>query len=377
MRVGIVGGGLAGSLLAWRLAGQSAVATVLLAPGAPAAADATGASGGAVRAYELNPEQRALALASMAELADDPVLRNWSGFVDCGSVYLPAEPTALAEAAEEINDTLGESASVVDAAELAAAGWAGLAEDRIGIRERLAGYLDPDRFRRSLLADLAGRKRVSVLPARPVESFSAAGFLLDGDRYDCDLLVLAAGAWTPGLLTAAGYPASGLITKSIQYTIHRATGMPATTFVDDASGLFGKPHPGGLLLGLPTTGWGAPASGVPADPRLPTAPRRWRPRPSPRCGCTRPSRRWPRSTAMPNPAYWRCVRYPAGAAGCSRSPAVAAARPRLRWPPAGRPPPACLPQRPSGRTRYRLPAEPPAEADRSQDQNRRDAVGND
>ena len=155
------------------------------------------ASGGAVRAFELNPEQRALALASMAELIDDPVLRNWSGFVDCGSVFLPAEPIALAEAAEEINATLGESASVVDAAQLAATGWAGLAEDRIGIRERLAGYLDPDRFRRSLLADLAGRKRVSVLPARPVEAFSAAGFLLAGDRYDCDLLVLAAGAWTP------------------------------------------------------------------------------------------------------------------------------------------------------------------------------------
>jgi glycine/D-amino acid oxidase-like deaminating enzyme len=268
MRVGILGAGLSGALLAWRLAGQPAVTSVLLAAGAPAAADATAASGGAVRAYEVNPEQRALALASMAELADDPVLRDWSGFVGCGSVFLPAEPVALAEAADEINAALGESASVVDADQLAGTGWAGLAEDRIGIRERQAGYLDPDRFRRSLLADLAGRAKVSVLPPGPVDAFSPAGFSLAGERHDCDLLVLAAGAWTPGLLTAAGYPADGLTTKSIQYTIYRATGMPATTFVDDSSGLFGKPHPGGLLLGLPTTGWGAPASGVPADRAL-------------------------------------------------------------------------------------------------------------
>jgi glycine/D-amino acid oxidase-like deaminating enzyme len=268
MRVGIIGGGLAGSLLAWRLAGQPAVTAVLLAPGAPRAADATAASGGAVRAYEVSPEQRALALASMAELADDPVLRDWSGFVGCGSVYLPAEPRALAEAVDEINGTLGGSASIVDAAQLRNAGWSGLAENRVGISERQAGYLDPARFRGSLLADLAGRSRVSVLPHGPVEAFSADGFTLAGDRYHCDLLVLATGAWTPGLLSAAGYPATGLTTKSIQYTIHRATGMLATTFVDDASGLFGKPHSGGLLLGLPTSGWGAPASGVAADRAL-------------------------------------------------------------------------------------------------------------
>lgn len=268
MRVGIIGGGLSGALLAWRLAGQPSVTAVLLAPGAPASRDATAASGGAVRAYEVNLEQRALALASMAELVGDPVLRNWSGFVDCGSVFLPAEPMALAEAAAEINAALGESACVMDAEQLAGTGWAGLAEDRIGIRERQAGYLDPDRFRRSLVADLAGRAKVSVLPPGLVDAFSPDGFSLAGEQYHCDLVVLAAGAWTPGLLTAAGYPANGLTTKSIQYTIYRATGMPATTFVDDSSGLFGKPHPGGLLLGLPTTGWGAPASGVPADRSL-------------------------------------------------------------------------------------------------------------
>ncbi|MFL6160850.1 MAG: NAD(P)/FAD-dependent oxidoreductase [Jatrophihabitantaceae bacterium] len=265
MRIGIVGGGLAGTLLAWRLASQPEIAEVRLAPGTPAAADATAASGGAVRAYEVNQQQRSLALESMTELSADPVLRDWSGFVECGSVYLPTEPAGLAEAVVEINETLDSSAELVDAGQLSRSGWAGLTEDRIGIEERQAGYLDPDRFRRSLLADLAGRDRVAVLPPSQVAEYSPDGFSVAGERHECDLVVLAAGAWTPALLSAAGFGAGGLTTKSIQYTIYRATGALPTTFVDDRTGLFGKPHPGGLLLGLPTTGWAAPASGVPAD----------------------------------------------------------------------------------------------------------------
>lgn len=267
MRVGIVGGGLAGSLLAWRLAQRPGVTEVRLAPGAPAA-DATAASGGSVRAYELKPAQRALALASMAELAADPVLRDWSGFVGCGSVYLPDGRADLADAVTEINATLPASASLVDARQLAGAGWAGLASDRVGIVERQAGYLNPHRFRRSVLADLAGRSRVRLLPAGQVSELAPGSFGLAGERHHCDVVVLAAGAWTPAVLRQAGYDSDGLTTRSIQYTIWRASGAPATTFVDDSSGLFGKPVPAGLLLGLPTTGWAAPASGVPADREL-------------------------------------------------------------------------------------------------------------
>ncbi|HEU5269492.1 MAG TPA: FAD-binding oxidoreductase [Jatrophihabitans sp.] len=270
MRIGIVGGGLAGSLLAWRLAQQPGSAEVLLAPGPAGAADATAASGGAVRGYEVQPAQRALALASMAELTADDVLRQWSGFTDCGSVFLPAEAGAeLADVVEEINATLAGSARLVDAAELARDGWAGLTEDRIGIFERQAGYLDPDRFRRALLADLAGRRRVALLPAGQVGELGPDGFTVAGERHRCDLVVLAAGAWTPAVLRAAGFDDGGLTTKSIQYAIHQVSGALPTTFVDDRSGLFGKPVPGGrLLLGLPTDGWSVPPSGVPADREL-------------------------------------------------------------------------------------------------------------
>jgi X-X-X-Leu-X-X-Gly heptad repeat protein len=267
MRIAIIGSGLAGSLLAWRLAQPPGVAELLLAPGPAAAADATAASGGAVRAYEVNPEQRALALASMAELAADPVLRAWSGFTDCGSIFLPDTGSAesLAGPVAEINATLAGSARLLDAEQLARDGWAGLAPDRIGIFERQAGYLNPDRFRRAVLADLAGRRSITLLSAGQAGELGPDGFTLAGERWRCDLVVLAAGAWTPSVLRAAGFEAGDLSTKSIQYAIHRASGALPTTFVDDRSGLFGKPAPNGLLLGLPTSGWSAPPSGVPAD----------------------------------------------------------------------------------------------------------------
>ncbi|HTZ42488.1 MAG TPA: FAD-binding oxidoreductase [Jatrophihabitans sp.] len=269
MQVCVIGGGLAGTLLAWRLAGQPGVGSVLLAPGVPGAADATAASGGNVRAFEVDPAQRQLALQSMAELASDARLRDWSGFTGCGSLYLPAKAAGLAAAVAGINAVLAGSASLVEAGQLAAAGWAGLAGDELAVRERCAGYLDPHRFRRSVLADLAGRARVELLPAGPVGELTAGGCTLAGRRYVFDLGVIATGAWTPAVLRASGLDTAGLATKSIQYAIHRATGAPPTGFVDDRTELFGRPLPGDrLLLGLPTGGWAADPAGVPVDEAL-------------------------------------------------------------------------------------------------------------
>jgi len=268
MQVDVVGGGLAGALLGWRLAEQPTVDRVRIAPG-PAAADATAASGGNVRAYEVNPAQRALAVRSMAELRADSRLRAWSGYVECGTLYLPERTADLAEAVAGINGALPGSASVLDAAELAALGFAGLPADAAGVREQQAGYLDPARFRTAVLADLAGRPNVRLLPEGAISDLDPSGFTLAGERYSTDLLVLATGAWTPALLTGAGLPATGLTTKSIQYQIHSASGALPIAFVDDHTGLFGKPVPDGrLLLGLPTDGWAAPATGVGVDAGL-------------------------------------------------------------------------------------------------------------
>ena len=99
------------------------MAEVLLAPGPAREYDATRASGGAVRGYETAPAQRRLALDSMAELAADPILRHWSGYTRCGSMYLPADPRGLPAALTEIEAVLPGSAALLDSAELTRRGW--------------------------------------------------------------------------------------------------------------------------------------------------------------------------------------------------------------------------------------------------------------
>nr|MDQ2814655.1 FAD-binding oxidoreductase [Actinomycetota bacterium] len=93
MRVLVVGGGLAGSLLAWRLAQRPGI-TIDLVTGRAGrgGADATAASGGAVRAYDAWPEQCELAVASLAELLASPVLRQWAAYRETGFAYLLGNP---------------------------------------------------------------------------------------------------------------------------------------------------------------------------------------------------------------------------------------------------------------------------------------------
>jgi glycine/D-amino acid oxidase-like deaminating enzyme len=264
MRVCVIGAGVAGALLGWRLAQLPALEQVVLAPGPAAPLDATSVSGGAVRAFEISAVQRRLAIDSMAELVSDPRLRDWAGFVECGSLYLPADTSTLPVAITEIEAGLPGSVSLLDAAELAGRGWAGLDSSVIGLLEARAGYLSPQRLRQSALADLAQRGRVRLLASGEITDLQANEFNLAGERHRYDLVVLAAGAWTVPMLRQYRYPASGLRTKRIQYTVHRASGAPTTTFVDDLTDLFGKPTPDGVLLGLPTDAWDvAPAGGTP------------------------------------------------------------------------------------------------------------------
>lgn len=258
MQVSVLGGGLAGALLAWRLAQQPAVGRVALAPGPARDRDATAASGGAVRGYEVQAAQRRLAIDSLAELLADDRLRDWAGYTETGSVYRAEDIDPLAAGAADVNAVLGDSAQLLTAAELRDRGWAedtGNADGVVAIAERRAGYLNPERLRSRVLADLAGRDRVDLLPDGAVTGLARGSFTLAGTEYQADVLVLAAGAWTPAVLRAAGLDAAGLRTKVIQYTIFGVGGWRPGTFVDEVTGLYGKPAGDGQLIGLPTQAW--------------------------------------------------------------------------------------------------------------------------
>lgn len=271
MRAGIVGGGLAGALLAWRLAQAAPGWRVDLFAARPPGLDATSASGGAVRAFETGAEQRRLALDSMVELLHSPVLREWAGYRPVDAVYLSREPTTVHTAASEIEARLPGSVDLPGPDELAAAGWARLDGDEVAIRERRAGAISPARLRAAAIADVRHRvtvrtEAVDAVTARPDGLIACAV----ADRsHEYDAVVVAAGAWTAGLLGRSGLPAPEYRTKSIQYTVYPTGDWQPPQFVDEVTGVYGLPQAdSGLLLGVPTQEWDVDPDHPPLTPAL-------------------------------------------------------------------------------------------------------------
>ncbi|MGC4892318.1 NAD(P)/FAD-dependent oxidoreductase [Micromonospora sp. DT31] len=243
LRVLVVGAGLSGVLLARRLQDAGAEAVLIGAGPQVRQADATAASGGLIRAFEPDPTARSLAGAGLAELLADPALAADAGWQRTGSLYLLAAGDAAGAA--EVD------AEVLDSSDVARRfGLHGLPQETVGIWERQAGYLVPERLRRAVLR---GVRRTEAAPMARFDDGVVE--LRDGRRLTGDLVVLAAGAWTPGLLRAAGLPGT-LRTKHIQYAHYATDRADLPCFVDETSGLYGRPAgPGRLLLGLPSPRW--------------------------------------------------------------------------------------------------------------------------
>lgn len=255
MRVCIAGGGIAGTLLAWRLAQRREVEHVELLLGEDGRTDATELSGGVVRAYERHPEGRRLALESLGELLSSSVLRAWSRYRETGVVYLRAGDDALHGELHAIDRQLPGSAQLMDGSELADIGWAGLPAGTVGVFERRAGYVSAAALRSAVLADLVSRTNVRVVRASAsavvVLSDGTVSALSRGRRRSHDVAVLATGAWTPGVLSASGLRSTGLRTKSIQCATYAVRGRRPMPFADETSGLYGRPTADGqLMLGL-------------------------------------------------------------------------------------------------------------------------------
>lgn len=274
LRVAVVGGGIAGALLAWRLHQGWRQAVVQVFVGAADRPDASAASGGLVRGFEVDPGACALAAESMAELGRNATLREWARYRNAGSLYLlppGADPTA---SLLTVDSLLPGSATVLSTAQLARRfPLHGLPEGTIGIAERHAGYLSPDSLRAAVLAELAARgvtiRRLDVAGVTTAPALR----LSDGTRLRYDVVVVAAGAWTPRLLAASALPGQGMRGKQIQYTLVRGDAAleGLGPFVDDTSGLYGRPADGGgFLLGLPSRHWDVVPGAVSPDPELAT-----------------------------------------------------------------------------------------------------------
>ncbi|MEY2516469.1 MAG: lysine N6-hydroxylase [bacterium] len=269
MRVCILGGGIAGTLLAWRLSARPEVEHVELLLG-DGRTDATGRSGGVVRGYERHPEARRLAAKSLAELRFSPLLRGWADYRETGALYLCRAHDALDGELHELDERLPGSVRLATARELERLGWAGLPAGVVGVAERSAGHVAAGRLRAALLADLAGRPDVRVVRACAAVIVHPGGGVTTAvadQRRTHDVAVLATGAWTPAVLRASGLSATGLRTKAIRCATFAVGGRVPVPFADETTGLYGTPTGDGrLLLGIATHDWD-----VEPDRRAPSA----------------------------------------------------------------------------------------------------------
>jgi glycine/D-amino acid oxidase-like deaminating enzyme len=264
MRTAVVGAGLAGTLLAWRLARMPGNEVTLI--GRPASTDATAASGGLVRGFEVDAHASRLATGSLLELRGSRTLREWSGYRESGSLYVC--DAAAAGAAAAVERALPGSVRVLSQADLQRGyGLGGLPDDAVGLAERRAGWYSPDRLRTSIGCELAGLGVTRV--AAPVTSVGPGVCRAGQMVHRFDRVVLATGRWTGTLLRRSGLPADGYRTKLIQYSVARMAGPPLPALVDDTSGLYGRSTPdGSALLGLPSRRWDIPPDAPVAVPAL-------------------------------------------------------------------------------------------------------------
>ncbi|UUU30031.1 FAD-binding oxidoreductase [Streptomyces sp. CA-210063] len=243
-RVGVAGAGIAGTLLAWRLKLADRSLRVELVDAGSPERGATGASGGLVRGYEPDLAQLDLAASTLAELRASRLLRAWSGYQETGSVYLQADPADPA-AVEHLERLLPGSARACPPGE------APYMAARHAVVERHAGFISPRRLRDEVLADFVrsgGRLVHGTVGGVRAGPGGTVSWQVDGRRRHYHSGVLATGPWTPVLLPGDEYR-----TKLIQYGVYDATGTVPAPFVDEVTGLYGRPGPGsGILLGVPS-----------------------------------------------------------------------------------------------------------------------------
>jgi glycine/D-amino acid oxidase-like deaminating enzyme len=204
------------------------------------------------------------------ELRASAVLREWAAYREIGSVYLLPSVADACPGVVVVDHLLPGSADVLERADLLVRyPFRDLPDGAIGVMERWAGHISPARLRTEVLARLAGSGvDVSRRPVRAVSPAPAVS-TADGVTLRYDAVVVAAGAWTPYLLASSGLDRSALRTRQIQYSIHPAQPQALGAFVDDITGLYGRPvDDSALLVGLPTSRWDVHPAAVEPDPAL-------------------------------------------------------------------------------------------------------------
>ncbi|MEU2952030.1 FAD-dependent oxidoreductase [Streptomyces xanthochromogenes] len=271
--VAVVGAGVVGSAVA--AATAAAGARTALIDAGPAVPSATHWSGGIVRAYDPDPEMRALAVRSHQLLwgRSSGHARRY-GFRRTGSLVLLG-PGDLPEAVRGVVELQagGIEAELLTVEDIADR-WPQLAAEHAAgaVWEPGGGCADPrlttSEYRRQALAtgaQVLDDARVFALEPHPL----GALVRLDGSSVLAHSVVVAAGSGTPALLAErlpAGAGTAEPVTRRIRYGYFDRGGRALPALVDLVTGVWGRPMPeepgaGTLLVGRPVDEWGVPPGG--------------------------------------------------------------------------------------------------------------------
>jgi sarcosine oxidase subunit beta len=256
--VGIVGGGLAGTALAYHLVSRG-IEDVLVLEAAELASGVTAGSLGGVRRQFSNPLEIELALRGIAfwETAE-AALDHPCAFHRDGYLFVTGEEATmrrLADASRVQRACGGEPSLELGPAEIAdVVPWV----DTAGL---VGGVWTPDDGRVNATDGVAGlaaavrRAGGRVVPHEPVTGFrrSAAGWVVTGRRctYEVETLVLAAGLGTPALAAEAGLELAITPFRLVYAITDRAlTGMSVPLTVDFDTGLCVEREGDGLAIAM-------------------------------------------------------------------------------------------------------------------------------
>ncbi len=253
----IVGGGVTGCSLAYQLAGLG-LRRILVLERRFIGAGGTGRSVGIIRQLYPTPETTQMVLRSLAVFERfGEAVGGSSGFVPCGVLIgVGAAMRPSLEKTLALQRGLGVRAEMLDPGDVARI------EPRVDssalgavLYEPGSGYGDPSAVT-SGYAEAARRRGVLIEQGQEVTAIRQAGGRVtgvataSGDEISTNVVVNAAGLWSPALARLAGVELPIVIGRHPVFVLERdsAFGRAHMVYLDLHGGSYVKPETGGLTL---------------------------------------------------------------------------------------------------------------------------------
>jgi sarcosine oxidase, subunit beta len=264
--VAVIGGGIMGAAVLDALTARGIADVVLYEQTDRLASGSTRHSGGLVRVYHTAPtlaDMAARSVPALKKLADGRC--DELRYRPVGSIYF--EPASRLDAArselERLRKLTDWPIELLTPQEgqrrFPMFAWDPVS---VAIYESEAGYASPALMTKFLANRAVARGAVVRLRAAVsevvVESGSVRGILHDGRFAPADNVVVAAGAWSARLLSGVSAGLS-LRSKRIHYITVSTRAGDHPAFIDDTTGLYGRPDDSGhSLVGLADDEWDVP-----------------------------------------------------------------------------------------------------------------------